>query len=496
VATAFEEVIAVREAFRGLKPLPQDEVTISGADPVLSTRFKIGETCAAVLGGVGVAVSDISEMKTGRRQKVAIDVRHAAASLRSSGYLQRPDAGGTFKTIVNTNHEAMRAITQPWPTKDGRWVLPHFGLPNLQARMLKLLGCEPNPQSVAKAVARWDALDLEAAIDEARVCGGMVRSNDEWLAHPHGRGLAAKPIIEITKIGESEPEPFPNDGRPLSGIRVLDLTRILAGPMAARTLAEHGADVLMVTAERLPQIPEHILDTNHGKRSCFLDLAHNEDASRLKALVKGTDVFSQGYRPGAISKLGFGPEQLAALRPGIIYSSINCYGADGPFSHRAGWEQVAQTMTGLCHEGRTAARPDGPALLPGAACDYTTGYLAAYGILLALAQRARHGGSYHVRTSLCQSGMFVYRQGKVVFPGLDLDLSDAELDAIRIESRPKSGALRHLGPILKLSEAQPYWSRPTPQLGGDAPEWDAVLPEPLPLYPGQRPKSGHAGMSV
>ena len=477
MATAFEEVISVREAFGGLKPPPNDEVTIAGADPVLSTRFKIGETCAAALSGVGVAVSDISEMKNGRRQKVAIDVRHAAASLRSSGYLQRPDAGGTFKTIVNQNHEAMRAITQPWATKDGRWVLPHFGLPNLQARMLKLLGCEPSPHSVAKAVAMWDALDLEAAIDEARVCGGMVRSNDEWLAHPHGRGLAAKPIIEITKIGESDPEPLPTDGRPLSGIRVLDLTRILAGPMAARTLAEHGADVLMVTAERLPQIPEHILDTNHGKRSCFLDLTRNEEASRLRALVKEADVFSQGYRPGAISKLGFGPEDLAALRPGIIYASINCYGADGPFSHRGGWEQVAQTMTGLCHEGRTATRPNGPALLPGAACDYTTGYLAAYGILLALAQRARDGGSYHVRASLCQSGMFIYRQGKVAFPGLNLDLSAAELDAIRIESRPKSGPLRHLGPILKLAGAQPHWSRPTPQLGGDAPEWDAMLPQ-------------------
>jgi crotonobetainyl-CoA:carnitine CoA-transferase CaiB-like acyl-CoA transferase len=200
VAAAFEEVIGAREAFSGLEQPPADEVTSIGADPVFSTRFKIGETCAAVLGGVGVAVSDISEIKTGRRQKVAIDVRHAAAGLRSSAYLQRREADGQFKPIVNENHEAMRAITQPWATKDGRWVLPHFGLPNLQARMLKLLGCEPHPASVAKAVATWDALDLEAAIDEARVCGGMVRSNDEWLAHPHGRGLATKPIVEITKL--------------------------------------------------------------------------------------------------------------------------------------------------------------------------------------------------------------------------------------------------------------------------------------------------------
>jgi crotonobetainyl-CoA:carnitine CoA-transferase CaiB-like acyl-CoA transferase len=471
VATAFEEVMGVREAFSARGQPESGAVTVTGADPVFSTRFRIGETCAAVLGGVGVAVSDIWELKTGRRPRVSIDARHAAAGLRSSTYLQRPGADGAFKPVVSKTHEAMRAITQPWPTKDGRWVLPHFGLPNLQARMQRLLGCELNPGSVAKAVAKWDALDLEAAIDEARVCGGMVRSNAEWLAHPHGQVLAAKPIVEIIKIGESDPEPLPRGDRPLSGIRALDLTRILAGPMAARTLAEHGADVLMVTAERLPQIAEHVLDTNHGKRSCFLDLTQKDDATRMKALIKGADVFSQGYRPGMIGKLDFGPEEVAALRPGIIYASINCYGTDGPFSHRGGWEQVAQTMTGLCHEGRTAARPDGPALLPAAACDYTTGYLAAFGILLALAKRARDGGSYHVRVSLCQSGMFIYRQGKVAFPALGLDLSAAELDAIRIESRPKSGPLRHLGPILKFSEAQPRWALPTPQLGGDAPEW-------------------------
>jgi crotonobetainyl-CoA:carnitine CoA-transferase CaiB-like acyl-CoA transferase len=471
VTTAFEEVMGVRAAFSGLGQPEAGWVTITGADPVFSTHFKIAETCAAALGGVGVAVSDIWELKTGRRLKVSIDSRHAAAGLRSSVYMQRPGADGAFTPVVNKDHQAMIAITQPWPTKDGRWVLPHFGLPNLRARMLQLLGCEPNPVSVARAVAKWNALDLEAAIDEARVCGGMVRSNGEWLAHPHGQVLAAKPIVEIIKIGDSDPEPLAAGGRPLSGIRALDLTRILAGPMAARTLAEHGADVLMVTAERLPQIPEHVLDTSHGKRSCFLDLARREDASRLETLIRGADVFSQGYRPGMISRLGFGPNEVAALRPGIIYASINCYGADGPLSHRGGWEQVAQTMTGLCHEGRTVARPEGPALLPAAACDYTTGYLAAYGILLAIAKRAHYGGSYHVRVSLCQSGMFVYRQGKVAFPGMGLDLSEAELNAIRMESRPKSGPLRHLGPLVRFSEAAPHWTLPTPQLGGDAPEW-------------------------
>ena len=460
---AFKEVMDVRG--RGM---PDDgQVELTGADPVFSTKFKIGETCASVLAGVGVAVSDIWELKTGRRQSVAIDARRAAAALRSSRYMQKPGRDGTFAPVVNPNHEKMIQITQPWPTKDGRWFLPHFGLPNLQARVLGVLGCEPNPESVGPAVAKWDALDLEAAIDEARACGAMVRSNTEWLAHPHGKALQAKPIVEIIRIGDSDPEPFPEGDRPLSGIRALDLTRILAGPIAGRTLAENGADVLMVTAENLPQIAEHVMDTSHGKRSCFLNLKTAEGAAQLKALVGEADVFSQGYRPGMLAGLGFSPEELAETRPGIVYLSISCFGADGPFSHRAGWEQVAQTVTGICNEGRD----DRPALLPAAACDYTTGYLGAYGVLLALARRAREGGSYHVRVSLCQSGMFIYRQGTTEYPEADMDLSASELDVLRIESQTAQGPLRHLAPVLQLSETAPHWVRPTPTLGGNAPEW-------------------------
>jgi crotonobetainyl-CoA:carnitine CoA-transferase CaiB-like acyl-CoA transferase len=461
--TTLEEVMAIRG-----KGMPADgEVTITGADPVLPTRFKIGETCAAVLAGVGTAVNDIWEMKTGRRQKISVDVRKTAAGLGSSRHMQKPGPDGKYHTIVNENHEKMIKITQPWPTRDGRWVLPHFGLPNLQARMMKLLGCEPTPESVAKAVAQWNALDLEAAIDAARVCGGMVRGNAEWLATGHGKVLAAKPIVEIIKIGDSDPEPLPDGDRPLSGIRALDLTRILAGPVAARTLAENGAEVLMIAGEGVPQIAEHVMDTSHGKRSCYLDLKSAEGAARLKELVRGADMFSQGYRPGILAKLGFAPEVLATIRPGIICCSIDCYGADGPFSHRGGWEQVAQTMTGICKEGS----PERPKLLPGAACDYTTGYLGAYGMLLALARRAREGGSYHVRVSLCRSGMFIYRQGKTGEVDPNIGLSEAELDSFRITSHPASGPLRHLGPIIQMSETQPQWSRPTPVLGGDRPEW-------------------------
>ncbi|MBT7768893.1 MAG: CoA transferase, partial [Rhodospirillales bacterium] len=272
---------------------PDGEVTITGADPVYSTRFKIGDTAASVLASIGVAVSDIWDLKTGRRQNVTIDTRHAAAALRSTLYMQRPGADGTYALVAAETSSDTRAMTQPWPTKDGRWFLPHFSLAHLQARVQGVLGCEATPESVAKAVATWDALDLEAAIDEAGGCGAMVRSNAEWLEHPHGKALQAKPVVEIIKIGDSDPEPFPDGALPLSGIRTLDLTRILAGPIAARTLAENGADVLMVAAEHLPQVDEHVMDTSHGKRSCFIDLKTTEGVSELKELVRGADVFSQ-----------------------------------------------------------------------------------------------------------------------------------------------------------------------------------------------------------
>lgn len=464
--SAFEEVLSIRDD--GLSDI--GDVAVTGSDPVFSTEFKVGETCAAVLGGVGTAVSDIWELKTGRRQSVAIDARRAAAALRSTHYLQTADEAGGFKPAVNSRHEHMIACTQPWPTKDGRWFLPHFGLPNLQARVQKVLGCEFHPDAVGKAVAQWDALDLEAAIDEARACGAMVRSNDEWLATAHGKVLAGKPIVEIIKIADGDPEPFPEGDRPLSGIRALDLTRILAGPIAARTLAENGADVLMIAAEHLPQIKEHVIDTSHGKRSTFLNLKDKAGADKLRELARNADAFSQGYRPGEMAKMGFAPEDLAALRPGIVCLSISCFGADGPFSHRAGWEQVAQTVTGICNDGADTNNGR-PKLLPAAACDYTTGYLGAYGVLLALARRAREGGSYHVRVSLCQSGMFIYRQGKTAFDAPDMDLSDAELAALRIETATSHGPLRHLSPVLQLSETQPHWERPTPKFGGDQPAW-------------------------
>ena len=465
--SAFDKLMAIR----GL-PLPEkDEVSITGSDPVLNTHFRLAATASAAIAGIGVAVNDLWELKTGRRQAIAIDAVAATAALKSKNYFQAKNANGVFENVTDASHEANRGLTGIFQTKDGRWLLPHFGLDHLRRRMLDLLQADANTESIAKAVAKWDALELENAIDEARVCGGMIRTNEEWLQEPHGKILAAKPVVEIIKIGDSEPEPMPEGDRPLSGIKALDLTRILAGPITGRTIAEHGADVLMVSAPHLPQVWSYVADTSHGKRSCYLDLRDESEKQTLLDLVKTADVFSQGYRPDKINQMGLGPEALAEIRPGLVYVSINCYGADGPFSHRGGWEQIAQIMTGIAAEGVQTSSGYKPKILPAAANDYITGYLGAYGTLLALARRAREGGSYHVRVSLCQTGMMIYDQGKVGTLPENLNLGMSDVDSLCMESDSHLGRIKHLAPVLSLSETRPYWALPTPKMGSNDPRW-------------------------
>lgn len=459
---AFEELMALR----GLGA-PIEAVDITGADPVLSTRFALGQTAAGVMAAIGVAINDLWEMRTGRRQDIAVKASHGAAALKSYHYMQLSgDGGGVAENWAQ--QRSRQRISTPHPTADGRFFLPHMGLPHLAERILSILDCRYELDEVVAAVGRWNALELEDAVARARACGAMVRDAEEWAAHPQGQALSARPVVELIRIGDSEPEPMPEGAtRPLDGLRVLDLTRILAGPTCARTLAEHGADVLMVTAPSLPQSQYFVMDTSHGKRTCYLDLEVAPERDRLFELIAESDVFSQGYRPGVLAARGLSPEALAQIRPGIIYTSMNCYGFDGPISDRAGWEQLAQSVTGIAAE----QGGDKPTLLPAAACDYTTGYLAAYGTLLALGLRTRVGGSWHVRASLCQSGMFIQRQPRVDFTDAGMDVSPADLAEVMCETDTPYGRMKHLGPVLRMAETQPHWDLPSVPLGSHKPAW-------------------------
>ena len=442
------------------------EIT-GGTDPILPTPFRIGETSSATLAAIGLAVSDLWELRTGRRQDVAVDARQATASLRSGRYMKMDEA--PVSTERNT-------VMDVYPAKNGRWSYLHCNFPNHRAAALSVLGVPEDREEVSKAVAHWDALELEEAIIATNGAGGMVRTMEDWSQHPQAAAIASLPLMEIIKIGDSPPEKLPDGDRPLSGVRVLDLTRVLAGPTCARTLAEHGADVLKITGAHLPNIGYQEYDTGHGKLSAHLDLREQRDLETLRGLVRETDVFSQGYRPGTLGKRGLSPEALAELRPGIVYVSLSAFSHVGPWASRRGFDTVVQTVSGITsRQGELfpGAAP-GPQFYPVSAIDYLTGYLMALGALVALAHRAREGGSWLVRISLAQTGHWLVGRGEV--PDAELkdvpkEFTPSELERWSIASETPAGRLHHLGPVVRLSETPPRWARPSVPLGYNDPVW-------------------------
>ncbi|MFT8675458.1 MAG: CoA transferase [Acetobacter sp.] len=470
MTAAFTELMAIR----GLTAPAPGEVTLQGQDPIFETPYRVGETMAQIFAACGVAANDLWAIRSGRRQSVGISVSAAAATVKSGGCTFRRADDGTYAVIPGSDAmKHMVSLTQPWPTADGQWFLPHTNLPHLERRVLDLLKCDSTPASISAAIRTWNALELEEAIANVQACGGMVRTAEDWLAHPQGAYLAERPVVEMDRTGDSAPERFSLGAMPLSGVRVLDLTRILAGPTCGLSLTEFGADDLMVTAPHLPQVPEFVRDTSHGKRSCFLDFTTHNGAARLAELVSEADIVIDGYRPGRLGAHGFGWDDLMRIRPGLIHVSVNCFGSGGPFGDRAGWDQVAQAVTGMCHTQGLATGGGQPQLTPVYMCDYAAGRLGSFGAMLALARRAREGGSYRVQVSLCQSAMFFQRQGVVTAydtaPG---GMSDTEFRQYRIDEHGTCyGDLRCLGPVLHMSETPCRWPRVTPRLGSDAPVW-------------------------
>jgi crotonobetainyl-CoA:carnitine CoA-transferase CaiB-like acyl-CoA transferase len=447
----------------GLSVPPTQAAALDGQDPILPNRFPVSEAAATALAAGGVAASELWALKTGRRQDVRVEVRKAGLSLRAT-LVMRLNDGPTPPSWADGN-----PLVDFYQCRDGRWIHLHGNFPHLAAGTMAVLGCSRDRDEIAAAVAQRDAQELEDALAANRQCGAMARTAAEWAAHPQGQALADAPRVEITKIADSDPEPLPAGDRPLSGIRVLDLTRILAGPTHARTLAQYGADVLHITAPTLPTSQVWLMDTNQGKLSAYLDLDAPHERERLQALVRAADVFAQGFRAGSLERRGFGPTQLAATRPGLIYVSINCYGHTGPWQDRPGWEQLAQTVTGLATSQGTPAHPQ---RMPVAACDYTTGYLAALGTLVALNRRTREGGSYHVRVSLCQTGMWFQRLGPTCDPARAIGAGDAQaLDKMTVEADTAWGKLRYLTPCVELSETPVFWERQPVPLGTHAPVW-------------------------
>ncbi len=437
------------------------DIRLSGQDPCVDSVFRIGESAAAVLGVQAAAVAEIWRQRSDLRQGVAISALGGALSTASVFYQFQHG-------YVIPQPEPSYPLVTFYPTRDGRWFFPHGAFPALRNGLLSLLGCSMDPDSIAAAIAKWDAQALEDAVAERGLCGAMARSHAEWLAHPQGQALAASPLIEIIKIGDSDPEPFQPAARPLAGVKVLDLTHVIAGPTCGKTLAEQGASVIHVTWPGHPGLPPFDVDTSHGKALALCDLTRPGDAARMRSMVAEADVFAESYRPGGIERQGFGVQDVAALRPGIIYLSVDCYGWTGPWANRPGWEQLAQVVTGMTVAQGSADKPEIQPTFPN---DYITGFLGALGVEMALLRRAAEGGSYHVRVSLCRTAMWLQDQGTLPRQTPPVAIPFPVAQDYLLTAPSPFGELTYLAPVLSYERTPSAWDLQTGPLGSSPLEW-------------------------
>ncbi len=397
-------------------------------------------------------------------QEIAVDIRHAVVECRSERYLRLDDTPPP---------PAWDAIAGVYKTRGQRFVRLHTNFPHHRDAVCKVLNCKAERDEVQAALMQWDAEAFESAAYEAGGVVSMMRSYDEWLALPQAKALDDLPVVTLEKIGEAAPKPWPAGDRPLAGLRVLDLSRVIAGPVAGRTLAAHGADVLLVSGPDLPAIPWLTIDTGRGKLSTFIDLKRDEGRNKLKQLLAEADIFSQGYRPQALAALGFSPEQAAQINPGIVYVSLSAYGHVGPWANRRGFDSLVQTSTGFNHAEGQAAGIDGPKELPAQILDHATGYLMAFGAMMAKARQSREGGSWHVRVSLAQTGKWIWNLGRVADGLKTEDLKGEAIKPFSEQVPSGFGSLQAVSHTAQLSRTPAFWSRPAMPLGSHPLQWPA-----------------------
>jgi crotonobetainyl-CoA:carnitine CoA-transferase CaiB-like acyl-CoA transferase len=441
-----------------------DAVTLTGKEPQLPSSFRVAAAAQASIAAAGLAAAQIWKLRSGRSQDVAVDMRHAVVECRSERYL-RVDG--------KPPGPAWDAIAGVYKTRDRRFVRLHTNFPHHRDAVCKVLDCKPERDDVQAALMQWDGEAFETAAYAGGCVVAMMRSHEEWSALPHAKALAALPPVSIEKIGEAAPKPWPAGDRPLAGLRVLDLSRVIAGPVAGRTLAVHGADVLLISGPDLPSIHWLTIDSGRGKLTSLIELKREQGRSSVRDLLAQADIFSQGYRPRALATLGFSPEDAADISPGIVYVSLSAYGHAGPWAERRGFDSLVQTATGFNHAEGQAAGVDGPKELPAQMLDHATGYLMAFGAMMAKARQSREGGSWHVRVSLAQTGRWLCNLGRVADGFM---IEDLKSDAVMpfLEEVPSGfGPLRSVRHSAALSKTPAFWARPAMPLGSHPPQWPA-----------------------
>ncbi|MEU6466060.1 CoA transferase [Streptomyces sp. NPDC046976] len=391
------------------------KVTITGADPLTPSVHRIGEACAAALAALGTEASTLWRERGGDRQDVTVSVESAIHQLMAV-FLTRASGVPVSELIEDPN---LLGNSDFYRAGDGRYVFVLLSYPELRDIACEVLDCPPGRQRMADAIAHWDAFELEEAICSRGGTAVAVRTRQEWRAHPQGRLLDGRPLIHLEKVGESMPEPFPAAAElpptlPLTGLRVLDNSHVIAGPIAARIAAELGADVLHVSSPAHPDPNGMIIETGIGKRAAFCDLLDPAQAGAFRRVLAGADVYVSNYLN--LDTKGFGPEALFEQRPGLVVLDYHGWGLTGPWSRRGGFDQLACAATGFAVEEGSF---DGPRLPPTYLLnDYLAAILGTAGAIEALRRRAREGGGWRVHIDLAKVCMWVQDLG--LFPRADV----------------------------------------------------------------------------
>ncbi|MFF3321605.1 CoA transferase [Streptomyces sp. NPDC002889] len=442
----------------GGDPALLDLVTYEGHGS-LPARLPVMELARSTVAVASLAAAELAARRTGcPLPAVRVDDGAVTTAFLSDRLVRVDGAAPT----------TFAPLSRFWRAADG-WVRTHANYPHHRARLLNALALPADAEAtaVAAAIGERRALDVEESVYAAGGLAIAARSPKEWADHPQGAAAAGHALLVMERIGAEQP---PRAGGaspslPCSGLRVLDLTRVLAGPVATRTLALLGADVLRIDAPQLPESQDAHNDTGMGKRSTRLDLGSTADRDTFEELLASADVVVTGYRPGALDRFGLSPEELAARRAGLVVARLSAWGRYGPWAQRRGFDSLVQVATGIA---TVEGGQERLGTLPTQALDHGSGYLLAAGVLRALTEQHRAGGARLVELALSQTAAWLVN-GLEKTPDRTSDGYDAERWLTLTDS--PMGRLRHALPAVSYAGGPSDWERPPGLWGADAPEW-------------------------
>ncbi|MFF8828772.1 CoA transferase [Streptomyces sp. NPDC015131] len=440
-----------------------ERVSRTGPRGGLPARLPVMALARAAVGACALAAAELAAVRTGGPvPRVRVDDEAVAAAFLSDR-LVRVDGRAPV---------TFAPLSRFWRAADG-WVRTHANYPHHRARLLTALGLPDGagPDAVAALIAGRSARDVEDTVYAAGGLAVAARTVEQWTAGEQGSLVAGRPLLTLERIGETAPTrawgPLPAGPLlPCAGVRVLDLTRVLAGPVATRTLALLGADVLRIDPPHLPESQDAHDDTGMGKRSTTLDLRRAADHRVFEDLLRDADVVVTGYRPGALDRFGLSPEALAGRRPGLVVARLSAWGRQGPWHERRGFDSLVQAATGIAlREGRG----DEPGALPAQALDHGTGYLLAAAVLRALTEATGRdgGGTWLAEAALTRTAHWLVHE--LTGPPEPAGPLDPERRTA-VAATPR-GRLRHALPPVAYDGAPPDWTRPSGRWGADRAEW-------------------------